>query len=394
MQTLNINRKLVVIAVATSVLLGLTTIAMGENDAVRAIYLSAANLPTNLANIHTYAEPPKGFNPLVATDEELSTYGFPTRPDKRADPDHYRLWERAMMAAKIRWNGELRPMSRSGHGMNPASSLPVQPVEQIQSQAASKPQQWSNINAAGVILNNSLKKWSAKTSFDDIWTLISVPTAQVPFDNTTGCTETYYFDLNYVGIDGYLAAGQSLFFNAGEQAGVQEAVYCPTGQAYYNAFVGWSDIYNTSFALNPGDLFYTELHAFGGCNNGSAFVEDLTTLTYNSYTIQNDCVFPQVGKSANWIVDRLCCDGPAPDGVWPLANTAAIFFDGGEVENGNGATFYPGSQASSTQVLTMTDDAGDQSIELVNQGSGTGYEGQHGLFFETTGCAWSGGCTR
>ena len=57
MQTLNINRKLAVIAVATSVLLGLTTIAMGENDAVRAIYLSAANLPTNLANIHTYAEP-------------------------------------------------------------------------------------------------------------------------------------------------------------------------------------------------------------------------------------------------------------------------------------------------------------------------------------------------
>jgi len=173
---------------------------------------------------------------------------------------------------------------------------------------------------------------------------------------------------------------------------VEEAVYCQTGKAYYYSFVGWSDIYIMGFALNPGDLFYTEVHAFGGCNNGSAFVEDLTTLTYGSYTIDNDCAVPQVGNSANWIVDRICCDGPNPDGVWPLANTAAIFFDGGAVENGSGALFYPGSQASTTQVLTMTDDAGDQSIELVNQGS-TGYEGEHGLLFQTTGCAWSGGCT-
>jgi hypothetical protein len=80
--------------------------------------------------------------------------------------------------------------------------------------------------------------------------------------------------------------------------------------------------------------------------------------------------------------------------VWPLANTGSIFFDGGAVENQSGALFYPGSQAALTQVLTMTDDAGDQAIELTNQGSGTGYEGEHALFFQTTGCAWSGGCTR
>lgn len=394
MQMLNISRKLVVLAVAVSLFLGLTTIAMAESDAARAIYLSAGNVPTNLANIHTYVEPPKGFNALTATDEELATYGFPTRPDKQSDPDHYRLWERAMAAAKIHWHGELEPMLRSGHGMRASGSLPVQPVEQVQAQAVAGPQQWSNINGAGVIVNNGLKKWNNKTSFGDIWTLISVPVAQLPFDNTTGCTETWYFDLNYVGIDGYLAAGQSLFFNAGEQAGVQEAVYCPTGQARYNAFIGWNDIYNTGFALNPGDLFYTEMHAFGGCNNGSAFVEDLTTLTYTSYTIQNDCALPQVGSRANWIVDRICCDGPAPNGAWPLANTAAIFFDGGAVQNQSGARFYPGSQATLTQILTMTDDAGDQPIELVNQGSGAGYEGEHGVFFQTTGCAWSGGCTR
>ena len=389
MKTSNIGRKLTILAITASALLACTTIALGETDAVRAIYLSAGNVPTNLPNIHTYAEPPKGFNPLVASDEELATYGLPTRPDKEADPDHYRLWERAMMAAKNRWHGDLSPMSHSGHQKMPVGSTQVQLVDQAQPQTTKSA---TDINAAGVVLNNATKKWSNKTSFDDIWTLISVPVAELPFDNITGCTEPWYFNLSYVGIDGHLAAGQSVFFYAGEQAGVEEAVYCQTGKAYYYSFVGWSDIYIMGFALNPGDLFYTEVHAFGGCNNGSAFVEDLTTLTYGSYTIDNDCAVPQVGNSANWIVDRICCDGPNPDGVWPLANTAAIFFDGGAVENGSGALFYPGSQASTTQVLTMTDDAGDQSIELVNQGS-TGYEGEHGLLFQTTGCAWSGGCT-
>jgi hypothetical protein len=40
----------------------------------------------------------------------------------------------------------------------------------------------------------------------------------------------------------------------------------------------------------------------------------------------------------------------------------------------------------------MTDDEGDQKIETVSQGS-TGYEGQHSLFFNTTGCAYTSGCT-
>ena len=80
------------------------------------------------------------------------------------------------------------------------------------------------------------------------------------------------------------------------------------------------------------------------------------------------------------------------DELLPLANTINIFFDYTFAETGNGKNFYPGSQASSTEILGMTDDGGDQGIEVVNQGSG-GFEGQHALEFFTTGCAYSGGCT-
>ena len=101
--------RLAVLAAATS-LLSLSTIAAAETDAARAIRASAATVPTNIPGIHTYAEPPKGFNPVTATDVELATYGFPVRPDKQAHPNEYTQWERHMKLAKTRWNGELRAL--------------------------------------------------------------------------------------------------------------------------------------------------------------------------------------------------------------------------------------------------------------------------------------------
>ncbi len=367
--------------------------AAGESEAARAIYLSAATVPTNLANIHTYADPPKGFNPLTATDVELATYGFPQRPDKQADPGHYAMWERAMTAAKIRWHGDLKPAPSSGRGMIPAGSSRTQPVGQLQVQPQTGPQHLSNISGSGVILNNGVKKWSSTASFSDIWTEISVPVSQLPFDNTTGCTAPDYFSLSLAGIDGEILFGANgvPFFLPEENAGVLSAVNCSNSAVYY-AYVGWEEGWSSVFQVYPGDIFYTELHAFGGCNNGSAYVEDLTTLTYNSYTISNPCDRTQIGRFANWMVWRPCCDGPGPDGAWPLANTIGISFEGATVLNGSDKPFYPGSQAASTEILTMTDDAGHQSIEVVSQGS-TGFQGQHSLFLQTTGCAYTGGCT-
>lgn len=101
--------------------LSFATVATAQSDAVSELYVSAANVPTNIAGLRTYAASPNGFNPVTATDEELATYGFPARPDKQADAQHYASWERAMLAAKIRWNGDLKPLPSSGRGMMPAN---------------------------------------------------------------------------------------------------------------------------------------------------------------------------------------------------------------------------------------------------------------------------------
>ena len=38
------------------------------------------------------------------------------------------------------------------------------------------------------------------------------------------------------------------------------------------------------FNVNPGDLFFTNQYVTGP-NNASVFLEDMTTLTYNSYSV-------------------------------------------------------------------------------------------------------------
>jgi hypothetical protein len=384
------NTKLALLAVG-SLLFSLSTFAMADSDAVRTVYLSAAKVPTNIATIHTYPEPPKGFSPLTASDVELAIYGFPQRPDKQAEPDHYALWERAMQAAKIRWHGDLkmrfnsrRPLSLVGSSTTPATV-----------QTAAGPTKTSNYEASGVILNSGTRKWS-NGSFADLWTSITVPVVQLPFSNGSCAANGWYYSLNLASIDGQVvfspATGHALF-DPGESVGVLEGIDCFGGSGFYEAEIGWGYALNGLFSLNPGDVFYTEIHAFGGCHNGSAFVEDLTTLTFGSFTIPNPCSPPQTGTYANWVVVRPpWANSGTPDDLSPLANTIGISFEGAEVLNLAGKPFYPGWQAISTQVLTMSDDNNTQTIESVNQGS-SGYQGLHSLFFQTTGCAFAGGCT-
>jgi hypothetical protein len=370
------------LALATAV----SVFATEPDEAVKNIYLAAANKPTNIAGIHTFAEPPKGFNPITASDAELATYGFPLRPDKQLEPDHYALWKRAMRAAKIRWNGELEPLPALGHGMMSASANMTQTAT-----APTGPKHLSTINGSGVSLTNALTKWSSTGSFKDIWTVITVPTAQLPFANGAGCTASTFVSVSLAGIDARLLFLQPGWVVIPELSGGVESLVDCSGNAAYYAYAEWGTG-ALPFQLNPGDLFYTEVHASGPSVPGWVYLEDLTTLTYGTYTVDPDPSVPLIGNSAQWMVERPCCSGPGPAGTWPLADNIGVSFEGAAVQNGAGRLFYPGSQAGTTYVLTMMDDRSTQNIELVNQGSG-GFQGQHSLFFETTGCAYAGGCT-
>ena len=43
--------------------------------------------------VHTYPLPPRGFDPLSATNAQLAEYGLPERPDAPKESDQFRFWE-------------------------------------------------------------------------------------------------------------------------------------------------------------------------------------------------------------------------------------------------------------------------------------------------------------
>ena len=372
-----ISKRLGALVLTGTLLPILSTLAIAQNDALSAIYLSAANVRTNVASIRTYPDAPKNFNPLTASDVELATYGFPRRPDKLADPANYAMWENAMSRAKIRWHGELKPVL-GGHPMIPAGASRTPPVGLSGVQSQTGPKQLSNVSGSGVTLDNGVKKWNAKSSIVNLMATMSVPHAQ-----SSGCVAPDYYSLSLVGIDGEIWYGGNgvPFFLPQENAGVLSEVDCADDASYY-AYLGWEESINTAFQVYPGDAVFTVVGANGGgCNAGFVYLTDLTTGTYIPYTVDpNPCSIPQIGRFANWIIWRPCCDGPGSVGAWPLARTGDVFFGLGEAQNAGGKYLYPGSQAATTQILSMTDDQGDKVIERVIQGS---YTGSAGLIFET-----------
>ena len=384
--------NVVVLAVMGMLLLGGITVAAAEDNAVRAIRASAATVPTNIPGIHTYAEPPKGFNPVTATDEDLATYGFPARPDKQAKPDQYAQWEQAMKAAKIRWNGELKRLPFGGRG--PIQADPSRLPEAVHPETG--PSVLSTSNVSGVILFNHQTTWSSTKSFNLIQATFSVPVTEFPLGSN--CSQDYVNEFTFVGIDDSFAVGTNgaEVFEPGMVGGVQTAVFCNPSQTTYQAAFGWApEALLATFNVNPGDAFYTQVIILDA-NDGSVFLEDLSTLTFETYAVSTCeagvCTNLRGGDAA-WTVSRGCCEGPGPNGEWPLANTTRIFFTRGLAETGGGKESYPGSQTeSSTEVLNMMDDNMDQFTEGVTQGS-SGVEGSGALMFATIGCASSGGCT-
>jgi hypothetical protein len=378
-------KKLAGLAVMGSLLLSLGTLAVAQSDAqsdsLRGIYASAASVPTNLPGIHTFADPPKGFNPVAASDEELATYGFPPRPDKQAHPDQYASWEREMKLAKIRWNGELKPLSRSEHGMMPPGSSPS---PEAFGPETSGPKQIQTNNASGVIVSSGQKKFT-KNSIAFVSADITVPTVEPPF-GANSCPTGGYMAVSSVGIDGFVFnTGNGYGYDPQLEAGLFQQISC-SGDIYYFGVTGWQGNYSVTFNVNPGDVVYADTYTYGG-SESYAYVEDNTTMTYGTFSVTTSGI---IGATGIWAVERSCCNNNQPIA---LPNTTNIAFGGAFATNEDADKFfYPGSQVSTTQVLNMTDDAGTETIEQITQGS-TGFLGSTALWFETKGCAAIGGCT-
>jgi hypothetical protein len=285
-----------------------------------------------------------------------------------------------MALAKIHWNGELRALP--GGGLKIPSGSPPLP-EEDQSET-SGPKQIQTNNASGVIVASGQKAFT-ENSITGVSSHITVPTVEAPSSDIVSCPAEGYVVIAAVGIDGFVFnTGDGYGYDPQLEAGLYEQLSC-YNDLYYFATFAFQGVYNVAFDVNPGDVFNAAANTLGG-SRSDVFLQDLITETYASYNVATSGI---VGATANWTVERLCCSNNEPIA---LANTVSIAFGYAIAGSESEKFFYPGSQAKTTEVLTMTDDAGDQGTEIVIQGS-AGNEGLRGLWFETTGCASIGGCT-
>jgi len=362
-----------------------TTLAapQDKSDTLGKIYQASATVPTNVTGVHTYPDPPVGFNPLEATDEALASYGFPPRPNI-SDPG-YKLWARAMAAAKYHRN-EVKAM--------PYLHTQLKPVNRRAGAGPTilgAPTELSSGNWSGVADTNSLTKWG-KTSFGYVYSIFNVTYAQPPFGACANGIDGPFIASEWNGIDGAsgkeedVVQGGSLSYS--DCGGPQDNSYC--------AWVEWYPSYPTlcQFDVNPGDIIYVVSYdQLGGTNPANVFVEDLTTLAYASVSLQYLSGPPELGDSAEWIVERpgyLCGDEIC---LYALNNYIDAFANNTWATNVAGTVdYFPGSTAATTQLIFMVNDADTEYISLVNAGS-EGLQGKEGLWFEDDNCAYSGGCT-
>ena len=90
------------------VLCGLSSLAMAQGTPVpKRVTADQRNAPnvaadqTNAPGVVSYPQPPAGFDPLTASDKELTRYGFPPRPDPEKAPEAYAHWQKLVSVPRI-----------------------------------------------------------------------------------------------------------------------------------------------------------------------------------------------------------------------------------------------------------------------------------------------------
>jgi Peptidase A4 family len=354
-----------------------STLAAAQSDAVRAVYDQSAIVPTNVEGVRTFNAPPRGFNALTASDEELATFGFPPRPNKQNDAAGYARWAKAMLASKVRWNGQLQ---HTGAYSRPAE-LAHAPAG---AGASATPGTLYYYNWSGFVNTNTLKKYNAKTSFYTIWSEFNVPVVNQP---SGSCDGGWDWEVSWNGIDGNQDQ------NALLQGGSSSEAYCSgkTKKTAYFAWVEWWPAYDIleEFTVNPGDDLYVVTWDTSA-TQGYVYLVDETLGVSGTYGLTPNGGAGLIGNSAEYIVERPCCRGsndyPLANYVWNFwAQSYADNFT--QYNNGTSPTNYPGSTAATNYLTYMVDDGDTQIISAPEA------QGKYGIFFYADNCAFSGGCT-
>ena len=244
--------------------------------------LKPNELATNVAGVTTTAAPPKYFNPLTASDQDLDYYGFPPRPNEIAAPEAFATWQRAMATSKTR----VTPVLEVTKNITGAATLQNSAVPPSGGAGPATSPSW-----AGYVNTNGATTYGSSSFY------YMIADYDIPNLRQAICDGTWDYAVTSVAIDGW---GSSDML----QAGTEEAAYCSgtTRASFYEAIYGWYPYGLTaisSLPVAPGDELFVEVWDTSA-TSGHAYISNICA---GKYAIVNFSAPPGVhlvGNSAEW----------------------------------------------------------------------------------------------
>jgi hypothetical protein len=291
--------------------------------------LKPNELATNVPGATTIAAPPKDFDPLVASDQDLDYYGFPPRPNENADPKGFASWKSAMIASKARVIPNLE-VTKIFHSPAKAKA------------SANAPKEGSNTlefyNWSGYVNYTGATTYGSSSSYYFLYADYVVPIARQAFGV---CTGTWDWESSWVGIDGY---GSPDVLQAGIEA---DAYYSPWFEWYPN---GETRI--TNLPIAPGDDYFVEVWSTSS-TAGHAYLVNRNSGVAVIINFNAPSGTTLRGGSAEWVVERPTVNGSFAT----LSNYIADPFWFSYAETFGGTVVEPGSSTSAPMI--MVDNSGN-----------------------------------
>jgi len=264
------------------------------------------NQSSGPVQIHTFPLPPKGFDPLKASAQDLQRYGFPRRPDAVTEAH-----------AASKWVKAFSQYPQFTHITPEFKDLPHRRVPNKRTQAETR----------GMV-NATSYNWSGYVLFiggGDRFTWVTgqwtVPKAYSPHP---GDGNTYYSS-HWLGIDG---DGSGDVMQAGTESDSDGTCY-----AWFEWFPDWSHGIG-NFPVNPGDVISLVLCATSSTTAWMS-IGNMTSKIYTNFSFTAPAGTTLVSNCAEAIVEAPEINGALAG----LARYGECYFDDFTAYTANGNNF-------------------------------------------------------
>jgi Peptidase A4 family len=248
------------------------------------------------------SQPPAGFSPLAASDQDLADYGFPPKPDPQSAPKAYAKWRmlvsvpRAANPQLIQTNIYNRPAQRVSTGKTLSNGI-----------VSVTSGNWSGYAAVG-----PTGTFTPNSSF--VYQQWIVPVAEQAHGV---CNGFWDYSSQWPGFDGF---GSSDVL----QGGTEVDAYCapdPVGasniqNSFYSAWIEWYPFPETRVSappVQPGNFMVGEVWYTTSAPSGHVYLANYTLYTSASYAFNPPSGTTFAGNSAEWIMERPRVNGGLAD---------------------------------------------------------------------------------